>query len=324
LEYLEDRTLPSSYSAANASDLIADINAANAAGGTNTIVLTAPSTSHYVFTTANNDGMDGGDALPVISGGSSSSSGKGKKVVTTKTRADILTIIGNGDTIEGRFGGLTHSRMFDVASGASLTLQNLTLTGGNGSVFGGAICNSGMLVLDAVTVTGNKVTGDAGAGGFPSVAAQGGGVYSNGSLTVQDGTVFQNNVAQGGGGPYAQVPGDAMGGAVFVAGGNVTISNTTFQGNEVDGGLTMSTGGSGLGGALYVASGQVTITTSTVTNNNAYATYWPGTSAAGGIYIAGGTVYIDAATIANITNNSDNSGLNGTTANIDGSYILRN
>jgi len=45
LEQLEDRTLPSSYTAATVSDLIADINAANAAGGTNTITLTAPTAS---------------------------------------------------------------------------------------------------------------------------------------------------------------------------------------------------------------------------------------------------------------------------------------
>jgi hypothetical protein len=45
LEALEDRTLPSTFYAATASDLIADINAANKSGGANTIVLTAPTNS---------------------------------------------------------------------------------------------------------------------------------------------------------------------------------------------------------------------------------------------------------------------------------------
>ncbi len=54
LEHLEDRTLPSSYTAASVSDLIADISAANTAGGANTITLTAPTTSPYALTTANN------------------------------------------------------------------------------------------------------------------------------------------------------------------------------------------------------------------------------------------------------------------------------
>ena len=44
------RTLPSTYYAATAADLIADIKAANTAGGANTIVLTAPTTNPYVLT----------------------------------------------------------------------------------------------------------------------------------------------------------------------------------------------------------------------------------------------------------------------------------
>jgi hypothetical protein len=47
--------------------------------------------------------------------------------------------------------------------------------------------------------------------------------------------------------------------------------------------------------------------------------------AGGGIDIASGTtVYIDSFTVANTINNTDISGLNGRTANIDGMYILQN
>src|SRR5215472_7431363 len=80
MEQLEDRRLLSNYSAASVSDLIADINAANKAGGTNTITLTAPTTSPYVLTAVNNT-ADGGNGLPQIS------------------KKDSLTM-GNGDTIE--------------------------------------------------------------------------------------------------------------------------------------------------------------------------------------------------------------------------------
>src|SRR5262245_60268414 len=83
LEALEARTLPSTYYAATASDLIADINAANKHGGTNTIVLTAPTTSPYVLTAVDNT-TDGATGLPVIS----------------SNKGDNLTIVGNGDTIE--------------------------------------------------------------------------------------------------------------------------------------------------------------------------------------------------------------------------------
>src|SRR5262249_31121106 len=44
----------------------------------------------------------------------------------------------------------------------------------------------------------------------------------------------------------------------------------------------------------------------------------------GGIYIDGATVYIDSFTVAHTINNTDNSGLNGPTANIDGTYTLKN
>ena len=50
LEHLEGPALLTSYTAGSVSDLIADINLANTAGGSNTITLTAPTTSHYVLT----------------------------------------------------------------------------------------------------------------------------------------------------------------------------------------------------------------------------------------------------------------------------------
>src|SRR5579864_3994309 len=72
LELLEDRAMPSSYTAASTSALIADINAANKAGGTNTITLTAPTTSPYVLTVVNNTSKGtngvGANGMPVISG----------------------------------------------------------------------------------------------------------------------------------------------------------------------------------------------------------------------------------------------------------------
>jgi hypothetical protein len=71
LEHLEDRTTPSTFNAATVSDLIADINAANKAGGASTIALTAPTSSPYIPTVVHNvtcgglDGGSGGHGLPV-------------------------------------------------------------------------------------------------------------------------------------------------------------------------------------------------------------------------------------------------------------------
>src|SRR5262249_30144606 len=114
LEALEDRCVPTSYTAASTSELIAAINAANMAGGTNTIALAhsvtnTPITFHL---TAVNNTTNGANGLPVIAA----------------KKGGSLTIVGNGDTIErSTAAGTPAFRLFDVASGSSLTLQNLTL-----------------------------------------------------------------------------------------------------------------------------------------------------------------------------------------------------
>src|SRR6516164_6571137 len=182
LEALEDRMLPSTYYAATASQLIADINAANKGGGSNSVVLTAPTTSPYELTTS----------LPTI-----------KKSVN---------IVGNGDTIErSTAAGTPAFRLFGVANGGSLTLQNLTLQNGNYNQ-GGAIHNQGTLALSQVTVLSNTADGLPGAGG---------GIWSNGSLTVKNST-FEANVAEN------DFDGPAYGGAIYIAGGTVSITGSAF------------------------------------------------------------------------------------------------
>ena len=70
------------------------------------------------------------------------------------------------------------------------------------------------------------------------------------------------------------------------------------------------------GGGLYVAGGTVTLTGDTVESNST-------SGDGGGIFIASGaTVYLDTCTVAHTTGNTDSSGLNGPTANIDGTYTL--
>src|SRR5262249_23783153 len=191
LEALEKRTLLSTFNAASVSDLIADINAANAAGGANTITLTAPTTSPYVLTAVDNS-TDGATGLPVIA------------------KKDTLTIIGNGDTIE-RDTSASAFRLFDVAGGASLTLEKVTVQ--NGLAFGsgtssegGGIYNQGTLILDGATVQQNEALGSNGANATSKTAATsgqdaaGGGIWSKGSLTSENGAQVLSNLAQGGNG----------------------------------------------------------------------------------------------------------------------------
>jgi hypothetical protein len=318
LEALEDRTLPSTYYAATASQLIADISAANKAGGANAIVLTAPTTSPYVLTAVNNTAnKNGANALPQIN------------------KKDTLTIVGNGDTIE-RSTASPAFRLFDVAAGGSLTLENLTLQNGVAAGYdGGAIYNQGTLVLSGVTVQDNT------AEGFP---AAGGGIWSNGSLTVENSTIGYNvanfgswTVPAFGGGIYiaggtADITGStfagnvaygstAYGGAVYVAGGTVTLSRDTLgmlspsggvgvPGNSAEGSAAQP-GDDGYGGALYVAGGSVTLTNDYVQRNTAFnqgtdSTFGAGGNG-GGMFIApGATVHLDSFTANNTTSNFPN------------------
>jgi hypothetical protein len=345
--------------AATASDLIADINAANKAGGANTIALTAPTMSPYV-----------------VSG----------LCVANK---DSLTIVGNGDTIDANHRG----RLFDVASGASLTLQNMTLENGLAYGSGGAIYNQGTLVLSGVGVYGNAAVGASGGtitqkniqkNQTPPAGqdAAGGAIWSNGSLTVENQTVIRANSAMGGAGGYnyttqqygpggnafgggiyiaggtatitgssignfyplgfygigntaqggdGSLPGSAYGGGVYVAAGTVTLSNDTLEANQALAGNELPNGvftsADGYGGGLYVAGGSVTLTNDYVDHNLAGRPTSNGQGGivyleryGGGIFIASRpTVYLDSFTV---TNTVDNRGAGSTGTDIYGTYTL--
>jgi hypothetical protein len=304
LERLEDRNLPSSYTAATVSDLIADINLANAAGGSNTITLVAGTT--FTLNAVDNTTL-GATGLPVIAAN------------------DNLTLVGNGDTIErSTASGTPAFRLLEVASGGALTLGNLTLQGGlstdqsgSGGV-GGAILNQGALTLNGVTVQNNTVRSS----GF----CEGGGIYSNGSLTLT-GCTIQNNHALGG--TWPRDGANALGGGIYVEGGTASLTNVTLSGNTVQGGNGVDgfqdpynrrpyppgNGGDGLGGGMYVAAGTVTLRQTTVSGNTATggAAGQPiqgqkakdGVGEGGGLYLASGSaVSLDSFTKNHVTNNT--------------------
>ncbi len=327
LEHLEGRTLMSGLSlrAVTVSDLITDINAANAAAGTNTITLAAPTTSPYLLTAVNNS-TNGATGLPVIAAN------------------DRLTIVGNGDTIErSTASGTPAFRLLEVASGGSLTLENLTLQGGLAECVwnaqasrppldgGGAIFNQGTLVLNAVTVQENMAVG----GTYEAVGinAAGGGIFCvGGSVTLEGGSIVQNNEAHGGEGD--EYGGKALGGGIYASGATVTVSNSTLDNNSALGGygsaegfgegITVGGPGYAYGGGIYASGATVTMTNSTLEGNVAgYAApdsvTFPGEG--GGLYLtAGTTATLDPATVAQVTGNTASSG----TAydNIVGTYTL--
>ena len=311
LEPLEGRALLTSYTAATVTALIADITAANTAGGTNTITLSAASTAPYVLTAVNNT-TNGADGLPVIAAN------------------DNLTIVGTGDTIErSTAAGTAPFRLFDLAVGGSLTLQSLTLQdglafGSGVSAQGGAIDNQGSLILNDVTVENNIAQG-AGATSTGGQNAEGGAIYSSGLLTLSGGTTVENNSALGGAGTPGKslAAGSGYGGALYVASSTVNVTNAILSsntaaggngGNQIKGLLTgaIGPGGNGYGSALYVAGGTVTLTSDNVSSNAAqggqggsrvpggsisYSNEPGGSGFGGGLYASAGTVYVNGSTL---------------------------
>src|SRR5262249_15764630 len=99
------------------------------------------------------------------------------------------------------------------------------------------------------------------------------------------------------------------GGGIFNM-GTITASGCTLSNNHAQGD----------GGALYVWGGTVTLTNDVVENNLArFGGHYSGKG--GGIFTYV-TVYLDPFTLAHTVNNTDVSGTNSSTANIDGPYIL--
>jgi hypothetical protein len=118
-------------------------------------------------------------------------------------------------------------------------------------------------------------------------------------------------------------------------GGAATLSNDTVAGNSATANAGNLAPFQAAGGGIYIASkATATFCNDTVESNSASS--GPEVSSAnvtggGGIYIeSGATVFIDLAKVdavdpTVVTNNTDNSSFtNGSTANIDGTYILQN
>ncbi len=314
VEHLEERMLLTAYTALTAADLINDINAANAAPAANTITLAAATSAPYVLTAVNNT-TNGATGLPVIAAN------------------DNLTIVGNSDTIERTTAtGTPAFRLLRVASGGSLTLENLTLQGGmiEGAgprvigLFQGAagagIYNQGTLVLNGVTVQDN-VVGFIGTNGPNSngINTAGGGIFSSGgSVTLEGGTIVQNNEALGTS-TFLELGtgGNAYGSGLYANGGTLTVTDATLDNNTAVGGLGyLGFDGGAYGVGLYASGAKVTLTNATLDGNAAKvnnppttsgrtggnthspsAIWFVGGSWGGGLYLAGDTTTLTNCTV---------------------------
>lgn len=219
------------------------------------------------------------------------------------TVARSVTIDGGGKiTINGN-----GNRIFDVSIGQFLSVQNITLTGGNADRGGAIRVNSATVWVINSTLTSNSCTAtddNSGCGGAIYVTGAGATlnvVKSNlnnntatngegGAIAVLNGTVkvirstLSNNTAKKGGGignlkgkvtvSYSTVSnnnGSEQGGAFFAnEAPSTVIEGTTIDGNTSTRGGVMMTSGADAN------SNQVTIRNSTLSNNQATDTNTPG------------------------------------------------
>ena len=163
-----------------------------------------------------------------------------------------LTIIGVGSNVTVDATGLG-DRVFQVFPRASLTLANLTVTGGaapgNGDSYlvsgesGGAIFNAGILSLEHCIITNNS------SGGGYSSEGDGGGIYNLGAMTMNDCIVAGNSAGTG-----ADAATGGNGGGIKNDGnchltGCVLFENQSGAGGQHD--LFGFAGSGGDGGGVY-------------------------------------------------------------------------
>jgi predicted outer membrane repeat protein len=155
-------------------------------------------------------------------------------------------------------------RFFQVGSGASLELSDLTLLNGSATQGGAVLVAGGTLELERVTFQTSGATGTPSGGAIANLAGtvtassstfsgsyalrDGGAIYNaTGGTMLLDGCVFDGNHT------------DGNGGAIYNQ-GTLTVAGSAFEGNTAD----YSSGAiSNVGGTLAVA-------TSTFTGNTAY------------------------------------------------------
>ena len=228
-----------------------------------------------------------------------------------------------------RLSGNNQSRLFYVGNAARLTLNDLTLRGGNGTGltnagfnnFGGAIAvNAGALILNNTIITNNLAGTTTGLGG---------GIYNQGGeVTLNNSTVTRNTTAEFGGGieqnggsltlnsstvsfNYAAT-GDG-GGIDISVNSTVNIFNSTLNGNSAG----------QLGGGIYNDNSVVNIYNSTVSSNTA-----EGSMTSGGIDNSGTLTLINVTVVFNRASSTDptnGGGLwNGGTTNLRNTIIAVN
>jgi hypothetical protein len=295
VEYLEDRSTPSAFNVTNLNDsgagslrdAIAQANDEASNPGPDTIRFDVTVRGGSVNLTTFVDPQAGTIAGP-----------------TGLVVSSSVTIAGTGETIARS--GVNAFRLFQVTFSGTLTLQDLTLSGGialggaggggggGAAGFGGAIYNQGWLSIIGSTLTNNLAVGGATTGGGNTGGGGLGGPGGSGSFSDGGGNGGAPNggTAFGGGGGIPGQPdggpgGFGGGGGIGFDGGPGGFGGGGGLGQDLGGaggfgggvggnlrtfgspGASAPGGGYGMGGAVFNQGGTVVIDNSTITGNAA-------------------------------------------------------
>ena len=172
------------------------------------------------------------------------------------------------------------SRVFNVAAGTFVTIDNLIIINGKIEGSGGGILNAGTLNLTNSTVSDNTATYT----GTTNGNADGGGIFNTGLLNLQTSTIKNNTVT-------VTNLGTASGGGISNT-GTATIADSSIIYNNANGKPDARGGGISNDGSL-------TLTNSTVGNNTAAASSANSSGQGGGIFNnIQGTLTVRNSTIA--------------------------
>ncbi len=168
-----------------------------------------------------------------------------------------ITLNGGKHTTITRAAAVEQFRILTVNTGGDLTLNHLTITGGQTDSDGGGILvnTGGALTTNHSTITRNIA------------ADNGGGIANNGTTTVTHSTVSRNTASDSGGGIHSlgllkvrESHVDAnianAGGGIFESGSTVTVKGGSISGNQA-----------GTTGGLFVFGANGVVTGTKITGN---------------------------------------------------------
>ena len=216
-------------------------------------------------------------------------------VYTTSGLTVALSINIIGQSQDGTIINGNGKQIFNFASNAKVNLTSLTLKNG-ASTYGGAITNTGNLIINECTFVNNTASKNAGA------------IDNSGTLSIVS-SLFVNNTASNDAGAISSVSSVSLtitnstfinntatrnGGVIKVQKSQAIITNSTFDSNTLLGDSSGS-----YGGAIYGWVANINIYNSTFTNNNIKAN-----GQGGAIFVNGESNTFEASGLTIINNSA--------------------